>query len=122
MRAGNVIYTTNLLRSQLDFSQISITVELIISPKFARIYLPQKGYKMSSFLENENQMVIDAIYSDIADHLVQEWINNNLDEGQLYADYQFASMSDSNYIKGRFNQFYNLTAADQYYLEWDEEK
>ena len=32
---------------------------------------------MSSFLENENQMVIDAIYSDIADHLVQEWINNN---------------------------------------------
>ena len=77
---------------------------------------------MSSFLDNENQMVVDAIYTDIADHLVQEWINSNLDEGQLYADFQVASMSDSNYIKGRFNQFYNLTPDDQYYVEWDEEK
>ena len=77
---------------------------------------------MSSFLDNENQMVIDAIYVDIAEALLDDWINSNLDEGQLYADHQFASMSDSNYIKGRFNQFYNLTPADQYYLEWDEEK
>jgi hypothetical protein len=30
-------------------------------------------------------------------------------------------MSDDNYIKGRFNQFYNLTPSDQYYLEWNEE-
>ena len=73
-----------------------------------------------SFLENENEMVIDAIMSDIGDHLLQEWINSNLDEGQLYSDYQIASMSSSNYLKGRFNQFYNLTPEDQYYLEVEE--
>jgi hypothetical protein len=31
-------------------------------------------------------------------------------------------MSSDNYIKGRFNQFYDLNPDDQYYLEWDEEK
>ena len=75
---------------------------------------------MASFLENENQMVIDAIYSDIADQLLDDWIQSNLDEGQYFADFQFASMSDSNYIKGRFNQFYDLNPDNQYYLEVNE--
>ncbi len=70
-----------------------------------------------SFLENENQMVIDAIYSEIGDMLVEDWVNANLDEGQLYADFRFAEMSDSNYLKGRFNLFYDLNEGDQYYLE-----
>jgi hypothetical protein len=73
-----------------------------------------------SFLDNENQMVIDAIYHEIGEMLVEDWVNSNLDEGQLYADYRFAEMSGDNYIKGRFNQYYNLTPTDQYYLEWDE--
>ena len=75
-----------------------------------------------SFLENENQMVIDAIYTDIGEMLVEEWVNSNLDEGQFYADYRFAEMSNDNYMKGRFNQFYDLKPGDDYYLEWDEEK
>ena len=66
-----------------------------------------------SFLENENQMVIDAIYSDIGEQLVEDWINSNLDEGQMYADFRFAEMSNDNYIKGRFNRHYNLTPDDQ---------
>ncbi len=70
-----------------------------------------------SFLENENQMVIDATYSEIGDMLVEDWVNANLDEGQLYADFRFAEMSDSNYLKGRFNLFYDLNEGDQYYLE-----
>lgn len=74
-----------------------------------------------SFLENENQMVIDAIYQEIGEMLVEDWVQSNLDEGQMYADFRFAEMSDSDYIKGRFNQFYNLTPEDQYYLEWNEE-
>ena len=75
-----------------------------------------------SFLENENQMVIDAEYSAIGEMLVEDWVNSNLDEGQLYADFRFAEMADSNYLKGRFNLFYDLKPGDQYYLEWDEEK
>lgn len=72
---------------------------------------------MSSFLENENQMVIDAIYSDIGDHLVQEWINNNLDEGQYYADLQVAYMSGDEYIQKKFNEFYQLTPEDKDYFD-----
>jgi hypothetical protein len=74
-----------------------------------------------SFLENENQMVIDATYSEIGEMLVEDWVNANLDEGQLYADFRFAEMSDNNYLKGRFNLFYDLNAGDQYYLECEEE-
>jgi hypothetical protein len=74
-----------------------------------------------SFLDNENQMVIDATLSEIGDQLVENWLQENLNEGQLYADYQVALMSDNNYLKGRFNQFYNLHPNDEYYLEWSEE-
>jgi hypothetical protein len=74
-----------------------------------------------SFLENENEMVIDMTYSEIGAMLVEDWVNANLDEGQLYADFRFAEMSDSNYLKGRFNLFYDLNPGDQYYLEWNEE-
>jgi len=77
---------------------------------------------MSSFLENENEMVIDMTYSEIGEQLVQDWINSNLDEGQLYADWCVAEMSSSNYLKGRFNQFYDLTPTDNYYLEYEEEQ
>ena len=74
-----------------------------------------------SFLENENQMVIDATLSEIGEMLVEDWINSNLDEGELYSDWRIADMSDSNYLKGRFNQFYDLTTDDEHYIEWDEE-
>ena len=80
----------------------------------------RKGGSMS-FLENENQMVIDATYSEIGAMLVEDWVNSNLDEGQLFADFRFAEMADSNYLKGRFNQFYDLKPGDQYYLEHEEE-
>ena len=74
-----------------------------------------------SFLENENQMVIDAIYHEIGEQLVEDWVQSNLDEGQYYADKCFAEMCDSNYLKGRFNQFYDLKPEDDDYIEWDEE-
>ena len=74
-----------------------------------------------SFLENENQMVIDAELQEIGEMLLEDWMNSNLDEGQLYADWRIADMSSSNYLKGRFNQFYDLKKDDSYYLEWDEE-
>ena len=77
-----------------------------------------------SFLEemNINQMVIDAAITDIQEQLFEQWAYENLNEGEFYADFRFAEMSDSNYLKGRFNQFYDLKPEDQYYLEWDEEK
>ena len=71
---------------------------------------------MASFLEDVNQMVIDACYQDIAEQLLEQWINNNLDEGQYYADKQFAEMSGDEFIQSEFNKFYNLKEGDEDYL------
>jgi hypothetical protein len=62
-------------------------------------------------------MVIDAVYQDIAEQLLEDWINNNLDEGQYYADKQFAEMSGDEFIQSEFNKFYNLTEIDEDYFE-----
>lgn len=71
-----------------------------------------------SFLEeaNINQMVIDAEIQGISEHLFQEWMDSNLDEGSFYADYQFAVMCDSKEIKQAFNQFYDLKEDDEHYV------
>ena len=74
-----------------------------------------------SFLENENQMVINATYQEIGKTLVENWVSSNMNKGEIYADFKFAEMSNSNYLKGRFNLFYDLNPGDQYYLEWNEE-
>ena len=62
-------------------------------------------------------MVVDAIYSDIGDQLVEDWMLSNLDEGQFYADQQVALMSGDKYLRDKFNKFYNLTPTDEGYLE-----
>ena len=77
---------------------------------------------MSSTFENENPEVMDLIYREIGEQLVEDWMNSNLDEGQYYADFQVAYMSNNKYIKDRFNQFYELNPEHEDYLEWDEEK
>jgi len=97
-----------------------------------------------SFLDDENQMVVDAICYEIGMELFEDWNNSNLDEGTFWADYQIALRCDSNYLKGRFNQFYDLNyqialrcdsnylkgrfnqfydlkPGDDEYITWDEE-
>ena len=74
-----------------------------------------------SFMDNENQMVIDATLSEIADELLDSWMQSNLDEGLLYADWQIAMRCNSNYLKGRYNQHWELEPDEEFYVEWDEE-
>jgi len=45
-----------------------------------------------SFLEDVNQMVIDAVYQDIAEQLLDDWINNNLDDNLLKCQEMSLSM------------------------------
>jgi hypothetical protein len=71
---------------------------------------------MSSFLENINQMVIDAEVQAISEQLFDEWMNANLDEGTFFSDRRFAEMSDSKYIKDEFNKHYDLKEDDEHYL------
>ena len=75
-----------------------------------------------SFMDNENQMVIDAVCQEIGEHLFNEWNESNLDEGILYADYQIALMCDSNYLKRRYNEHWELTPDEEFYVEFNEEE
>ena len=67
--------------------------------------------------DDVNLMVKDAIFSDIADQLLEDWINNLLDEGQYFADLQVASMSGDPFLQDKFNKFYNLTPEHDDYFE-----
>jgi hypothetical protein len=71
---------------------------------------------MPSFLEDENQMIIDAAIQEISDQLFDDWIFENSDEGPLYLDYKFAVMSNDPYIKQKFNSFYELQEGDEFYV------
>ncbi len=61
-------------------------------------------------------MVRDAIFSDIADQLLDDWIQSNLDESQYFADLQIAHMSGDPMLRDKFNKFYNLTEKDDDYF------
>ena len=61
-------------------------------------------------------MVKEAVMTDIADQLLEDWINNLLDEGQYFADLNVASMSGDIAFQRRFNEFYNLTEKDEDYF------
>jgi hypothetical protein len=69
-----------------------------------------------SFLENINQMLIDAEVQTISEQLFDEWMNANLDEGTFFSDRRFAEMAESRYIKDEFNKHYDLKENDDYYL------
>jgi hypothetical protein len=86
-----------------------------MSDPHGTIGIYRKGGSMS-FLENINQMVIDSAVTDISDHLFDEWMNANLDEGQYFADRRFAEMSGDKFLYDEFNKHYNLTEGDDDYL------
>ena len=72
-----------------------------------------------SMFDNMNQMEQDGIVDTIAHELFEQWVDSNLDEGVMYADYQICLMYGSPELQKDFNEFYKLTPNDQYYFEVD---
>ena len=70
-----------------------------------------------SFLDDENQMLQDAIQVEISEHLFEAWISTQLDEGQEWADYQIALFTSDEYVKRKYNEYYNLKQGDEYYVD-----
>ena len=69
-----------------------------------------------SFLDDVRQHILDAEILDISEQLFDNWMNANLDDGQFWADYRFAEMSDSELIKDAFNKFYGISKGEDMYL------
>ena len=76
----------------------------------------RKGGIMESFLDNVNQMIIDAEIQTISEQLFDNWMAENLNDGQFWADYRFAEMSDSQLVKDEFHKFYGISKGEDMYL------
>jgi hypothetical protein len=70
-----------------------------------------------SFMDKYPVHIQDVIMSDIADHLLAQWLDSQLDEGTFYADYQIALMTDDDSVQKDFNEYYELTKDDDEFIE-----
>ncbi len=67
------------------------------------------------FINNMNQMLSDAIQADIEQQLYQDWENNNLDEGEEYAEFKFMEFAPDN-VRQSYNEYYGYVEGDEYFL------
>jgi hypothetical protein len=67
------------------------------------------------FINNMNQMLSDAIQADIEQQLYQDWENNNLDEGEEYAEFKFMEFAPDN-VRQSYNEYYGYKEGDEYFL------
>ena len=70
--------------------------------------------------DNIPEHIKDAVFTEIADQLLDDWINANLDESQYFADFQIAFMSNDPLIRKTFNEFYELNPEHDDYLGVDD--
>ena len=73
---------------------------------------------MEMFTDTLGEHILGAIQVEIEEQLFDDWNNNNLDEGEEYAEHKFIEFA-SNDMKKSYNEFYNLTPDDEYYFEVD---
>jgi hypothetical protein len=75
------------------------------------------------FLENQNQMWIDALEEDVKQALYDGWINSNSDEGDAYVENRLMSFASTD-MQQKYNDHYGLTMDDDFYFvhpdKWDE--
>jgi hypothetical protein len=67
------------------------------------------------FTDNMNQMLLDAIQADIEQQLYEDWSNNNLDEGEEYAEFKFMEFAPDN-VRQSYNEYYGYKEGDEYFL------
>ena len=71
---------------------------------------------MDSFLTTLPEEQVVDMYEAISVTLLDQWVDANLDEGQMWHDYQVISMSDSPEFYEAFNKYYFLNPGDDLYL------
>lgn len=71
---------------------------------------------MDSFLVTLPEEQVINMYEAISATLLDQWVDSNLDEGQMWHDYQVVSMSESPEFYEAFNKYYALNPSDDLYL------
>ena len=67
------------------------------------------------FTDNMNEMLIGSIEYDIKEQLFEDWNNNNLDEGEEYAEFKFMEFAPDN-VRQSYNEYYGYKEGDDYFL------
>ena len=67
------------------------------------------------FTDNMNEMLIGSIEYDIKEQLFEDWNNNNLDEGEEYAEFKFMEFAPDN-VRQSYNEYYGYVEGDEYFL------
>ena len=67
------------------------------------------------FTDNMNEMLIGSIEYDIKQQLFEDWNNNNLDEGEEYAEFKFMEFAPDN-VRQSYNEYYGYKEGDDYFL------
>jgi hypothetical protein len=70
----------------------------------------------TSFMESLDEISRKRITDELSMQLFDDWYNNNLDEGNFYADEKVASMSGNAKVKDAFNKRYDLSPDDPDYV------
>jgi len=76
-----------------------------------------------SFLDDQNQMWIDALIEDVKEALFEDWANSQLDESEAYHEHKLMEFASTD-MQQKYNDHYGLTMDDDFYFvhpdKWDE--
>ena len=69
-----------------------------------------------AILDTMPEKMASDLIAEVGSNLFEDWYNSNLDEGQLLADYELATSTDSDEVKRFFNTHWELTPDDEFYI------
>jgi hypothetical protein len=67
------------------------------------------------FVDTLAQHVVDVMNNEISEQLLEDWSNNNLDEGEAYAEFKFMEFASDD-LKKQYNEYYGYVEGDEYFL------
>ena len=70
---------------------------------------------MEAFTDTLGEHIMGAIQVDIEEQLFEDWNNNNLDEGEEYAEFKFMEFAPDN-VRQSYNEYYGYKEGDEYFL------
>ena len=73
------------------------------------------GGIMEAFTDTLGEHIMGAIQVDIEEQLFEDWNNNNLDEGEAYAEFKFMEFAPDS-VRQSYNEYYGYVEGDEYYL------
>jgi transcriptional regulator CtsR len=77
--------------------------------------LKAKQQMSESFVDTIAEHITGAMQQEIGEELFDNWANNNLDEGEEYAEHAFMAYASTE-LKQQYNEYYGYTEKDEYYL------